>query len=455
MRASDPRTRALRASIAPAAAGVLAFALCYALAIAFSRAGVFAYLDVLFDTDAAWFLQGFSEGRGTGTGWGARSLVHPNVANVINPPVRLIAMLCSTLGACAEPAATVRSGLALLVSPIAAAIETVFIFLTIRTIYRSETRAFLGALLNIALLPTLLFGAVPESFALTGCAFAALFYLASLTAAGRPAHIGWWVTVGVALSGMTVTNLWLFALVYAVVHARPYWLTMAASVGSVRVAVAALAGTAALALAVGFAYGSLSNYRTTLPQVADFRAPRQEVDERRWSDAVAEGFGLAATGTFQIFPKALGHTILPPPASIQSTTRGLQQTTNSDSDRPEPTLHANYRYTSADWGTFLALAVLAGAVIAAVKSREPQRLVYRAAIAVVLGNWVFHSMFGVEMFLYAKHWSVPVALLLTAWVEVRWPVAYAGAGAVVTLITLAAWREARVFADLFRAIAGT
>jgi hypothetical protein len=446
--------RFVRNAIVPAALGVATFALCYGLALAFSRAGVFLYLDVLFDTDAAWFLQGFSEGRGTGTGWGARSLVHPNAANLVNPPLRLVAEACASIGAC-ESAATLRPNLALLVSPLAAACEVVFVFLAIRTVTGSEFRALLVALLNLVLLPTLIFGAVPESFAVTGCAFGAMFYLASRSAIGQPVRTTWWLAVAIVLGSFTATNVWLFAVGYAVVQSRERWLTVKASVGALRLAVIAAACTSALALAIGWSYGALSDYRTAVEQFADFRAPREDLAERRWPHAIREGVSLAASGALSIFPKALGHTVLPQPASIQGTTDGLKLSSESGADRPEPTIHANYRYASADWGTFLTLAALAGAFVAGIRSRGPQRLVYRVGIALIAANWAFHSLFGVEMFLYAKHWSVAVAIVLGAWFEVRRPVAYAGVAAVVVLVALAAARDVGVFTHLLRALYGS
>jgi len=437
----------------PGAVGVAAFAVCYGLALALSRIGVFQYLDVLFDTDAAWFLQGFSDGRGTGTAWGARSLVHPNVANLINPPLRFVAAVCSAVGVCGAPPEIVRPKLALLVSPIAAAGEVVFVFLTIRALYQSQPRALLVALLTLALLPTLLFGAVPESFALTGCAFAALFYLASRTAIGSPVHTGWWVVVGLALTSITVTHIWLFGLSYAVVQSRPRWLTVAGCRDAAGVSVAAFGCTVVIALAVASGYGARRDYETGIEQVADLRAPREGLAERRWTDAAREGVGLAVAGAFRLVPKALGHTLLPPPASIQGTTRGLTSVPGEDSDRPVPSLHANYRYTAADWGTVVTLAALAGAIAAATRSQGPQRLVYRLAIVLVAANWAFHSLFGVELFLYAKHWSVPVAILLAAWLEVRRPVA--GAGVVALLILLAAVRTQRMLTHLLDALSGS
>jgi hypothetical protein len=436
--------------LAPAALAIATFALCYGLARVLSRAGVFAYVDVLFDTDAAWFLRGFADGLGTGTGWGARSVVHPNVANLVNPPLRLAAELAALVSS-GETAALLRPKLALLVSPMAAAAETVFVFLTIRTISGSDVRAALAALLNLALLPTLVFGAVPESFAMTGCAFAALFYLAARLVSGRSVHKLWWLVVGVAVCGLTVTNVWLFALGCAVAHSQGRWLTRSGILTALRFAGLALVCTAILALAIGSAYGALGDYRTPLQQLGEIRAPREDLAERRWVDAARDGAAQAATGALIAFPRALGDTVLPPRPSIHGTALGLDATGGSIGVRSEPSLHANFRNASTDWGTLLALIALAGAALVAATHAGTGRPVYRAALVLVAANWAFHSVFGIELFLYAKHWSVPVAIVLAALCEWRRP-SSSGVLLTIILIALAAGRDAIALGHLFRAL---
>jgi hypothetical protein len=440
-----------RSGIVAVVLAVLAGALCYELAAARSGAGVFEYVDVLFDTDVAWFLQGFSEGRGTGAGWGARSLVHPNVANFVNPPVRALAAACAAISVCAEPAPA-RMTLAMWVSPIAAAVETCLLFLAIRGVSGSDARASLVAIMNLVLLPTLVYGALPESFALSGSAFAAFFYLVARTAAGRPVHAAWWVAAGTALASITLTNIWLFALGYAATQARDRWLTTAALFAAARVAAVSLAATAALALAFGAAYGALSQYRTELQQFRELRVPRERVAERQWHAVIPETIGFAVSGAFMSFPKALGDTVLPPRPSIHGRALGLDTTRGTVGARAEPSLQVTFREAAPDWGTLLALVAVAGAAGAAVLSRGPQRLLYQVAMVLIAANWIFHSLFGVELFLYAKHWSVAVAVLLAAWLDLRRAGPHAGTIVFVLLIVVAAWRDVRVLAELFRAL---
>jgi hypothetical protein len=367
--------------------------------------------------------------------------------------VRALAGACAPLSACADPAVA-RVGLAMWVSPLAAAVETCMLFLAVRTVAQSDVSAFLVALLNLALLPTLIYGAIPESYALSGAMFATLFYLVGRTAAGRPVSAGYWVIVGAAFASITLTNIWLFALAYAITLSRDRWLTMPALFAAARVSVASLAATAALALALGAAYGALTDYRTELQQLRELRAPRERIVERQWQGVIPETLGLVSSGAFVSFPKALGHTTLPPRPVVRGQALGLDTTRGTIGARAEPSLQINFREAPADWGTLLALAAVLGAAAVALRSRGPQRLVYQAALVLIAANWIFHSAFGIELFLYAKHWSVAVAVLLGAWVEVRRP-PYAGAVVLLLLIAIAAWRSASAVEYILGSLSGS
>jgi hypothetical protein len=215
-----------------------------------------------------------------------------------------------------------------------------------------------------------------------------------------------------------------------------------------------LVATAALAIGLGAAYGALSQYRTELQQFRELRAPRERLAERQWHAVIPETFKLALSGAFVSFPKVLGDTMLPPPPFIEGKALGLDTTRGTIGARADPSLQVSFRETPADWGTLLALVVILGAAVVAMTSQGPQRLLYQVAMVLIAANWIFHSMFGIELFLYAKHWSIAVAVLLAAWLDLERPWPYTGATVLVLLIVLAAWRDVRVFAELFRALHG-
>jgi hypothetical protein len=431
---SGPRRGwAARAAAAapPAALAVLAFVLTSELAGALAGAGAFRYIDLLFDADCAWFLDGFAEGLGTGTAWGARSIVHPNPANLVNPPIRVIAGACGALGVCEAPPADARAALALYVAPLAAAAETVFLYLAAASALRSRRAAVAAALVNLALLPTLVFGAMPESFALTGCGLAAVFYLTSRAAAGRPVATLSWSIAGTFLTGVTITNLAPFALAHA--------LTVSAQKGGVRralpVTIRLCAGvalcTAALAGGLGTAFGALDDFGLQFQQLSEVRAPREELRSRRWVEALTGQTVTLVTRAAIDVPAALGQTLVPPRPQL------VRLPADPGAHPREAPARITYRGAGLGWGTVATLAVLAGAIAGTVRARSQGALVFRVAAALLAYNWVFHTIFGVEIFLYAKHWSVPLAMLLGVWLEGTWIRARLGTAVLIGLLAAA------------------
>jgi hypothetical protein len=100
----------------------LCFPIYTLLAWKFDALGVFEQYNVLFDADPSARLGCFAQGWG-GDG---RSIAHPNLCNLINPPIRVAAAALQALGI---GGADVARQLALLVAPAAAAAAVVLMFL--------------------------------------------------------------------------------------------------------------------------------------------------------------------------------------------------------------------------------------------------------------------------------------------------------------------------------------
>ena len=177
--------------------------------------------------------------------------------------------------------------------------------------------------------------------------------------------------------------------------------------------------------------------------------------DREWHAVIPETIRLAASGAIISFPKALADTVLPSRPAIHGRALGLDTTRGTIGARADPSLQVVFRETPADWGTLLALAAIIGAASVAVRSRAPQRMVYQVAMCLIAANWIFHSVFGIELFLYAKHWSVAVAVLLAAWTDVTPSRPSAGATVLGLLIVVAAWRDVSVFQHILRSVAGS
>jgi len=144
----------------------------YPLARTWSALGVLDQHDILFDADPVVFLQAFRDGEMRDRLW----RTHPNVRNLVNPPVRLAARLARVV----RPDWTeerARGEAALLVAPAASGVTTAAVFLTLRLLGASLGAAALGAALEMSFFSGLVFGSIPESYPLSGAVVAVAFLL--------------------------------------------------------------------------------------------------------------------------------------------------------------------------------------------------------------------------------------------------------------------------------------
>src|SRR5690606_6364303 len=104
-----------------------AFVLHYQIAQELDSRRGFEQINVLFEADAPWFLEGLVWGSSGGSPFGGRSRVHPNVTNLINTPLRIASAGICALAGC--DAAALRYELALAVAPAFMATGTAFLVL--------------------------------------------------------------------------------------------------------------------------------------------------------------------------------------------------------------------------------------------------------------------------------------------------------------------------------------
>ena len=181
------------------------FVLEFALALSLNARGDIEMLNRFFDSDSAWYLVNFETGNQSFGSYGGRGPVHPNVANFVHPPVVVVAglMRFALGGTYAER----KRQAALAVAPTAAALRTTFLFLALSTAGFTIPDALLATSLSIVSFSGLLFGAVPESFGLSGALFACAFYLSVRDVNKRRFESIAWLIAGSLICSTTVTNL--------------------------------------------------------------------------------------------------------------------------------------------------------------------------------------------------------------------------------------------------------
>lgn len=415
---TDLALRARRTVLCALALWLAVFSAEYALARAFEERQVLSSIDMLFNADAGWFLTAFADGRGTGTSWGGRSLIHPNVANWVNPAVRAVAPLCSAVAVCEADAVRARRQVATAVAPVLAATAAVFLFLGALCVFRDHLRAVAAAILNAVLFPSVIFGALRESYGMTACAFAALFYLVCRESAGKRVPSAAWLATGTALAGVTLTNLVPFAIVFGLVQRRRTGHVWRAAGRTVAIAAAAIGTTAALAVTVGLAYGALDDFRSgpVRQRVEIHVSAFRPGTESFVSYTIRQVRKVVPRATVAV-PAAFGHTIVPARATVRDVADPAGTVASSSSVEAR----VEISYEPLTWATLVALTSLAGAAWCVWRMPGGARLPYQAAGALIAYNWIFHAVFGTELFLYATHWSLGIAVLLWGWLDERAP----------------------------------
>jgi hypothetical protein len=411
---------------------VSAAALCWIVARILDRHGAFAHVDTLFNADAPWYLRGFLEGRGTGTSWGPRSLVHPNIANVLHPLIAGVSTLLRPIAAVGVRAADVSRDLALAVCPIAAGLEAVLIYRVLQP--RQQGAALVGALHAFAF-STFLFGTIPESFALTGLGMAWLFFCLDAeqrSVRSRPALL---IACGTFLTSVTATNVAMFGIGVAAHRWARGSAPRTALTSTLALSIASVGTTAAIALVLAPFQGGLGDYVPRFEQLHE--APILRAVQARDSgvpNTVPAQLRHYAGRLVLDVPDAFGRSVFPElPARRVERPGGEPPYTVSYQDLPRRPL-----------AIAIALALVITAAFVACRRDVGRRPLYWTALALFLFNWAFHTIFGEELLLYSKHWVVPLTLLVAGLFDTPLGATRTGRVALATLAIVVSANTARV-----------
>lgn len=361
----------------------------YPLARTWSALGVLDQHDVLFDADPVVFLWAFRDGDMRDRLWRA----HPNVRNLVNPPVRLAARLARL----ARPAWTeerARGEAALLVAPAASGVTTAAVFLTLRLLGASLGAAALGAVVEMSSFSGLVFGSIPESYPLSGTVLALAFLLlADAARAGGRLRPLPWILVGSTAFGITTTNLGLVAipLFFAASRALGSRARAAAATAALGLAAAVL-GVLEL-LAVNAAYGERLPLRK-VERTEPFLTPRP-------------------LATARSFPEAVVSTVLPNRPAVVTSEIGLRR------DYPFKLMFTIEGGPASVVSRLLRGLVVAGFLLLGAlqlaRLEGPGPPLLWASLVVLAFNLALHSVYrGPDLLLYSMHWHAALAVVLGA-----------------------------------------
>ncbi len=395
---------------------------------------------MLFNADPTVYTTSFTTGENTYL-WGGRSFVHPNVSNVIYPAVRAVAAGLHAVRPGA-PVDILRRRVAYLVCPLASAATIATLFVLFVELDLGIAGASLLALLYLASFSALVFGSIPESYCLSALAFAILFLVATRAArvlgtapelhdTPPPARWPVWVAIGTVASSITISNIVPFACVAFVV--RGLRASLRGALGwSTAVSAAALAITAA-----GYGVGALA--------VRDAPPFRPGV-----TGQVREEHPFDAETWLVGFPAALANTVIPPAPLKVPADPALHQAMPFSL-----TFHARVDELPGQWWrALLTVALLAVALVRVRFLARWQQAVIAAAVLVIAFNWVLHTFYGSELFLYSQHWVVPLFVVFAALVGEAGRTTRVARTLAAALVVIATWNSVHVWGRVIRLLSG-
>lgn len=363
------------------------FLICYATALYWYESGYFSVSDIFFDSDPDTNLASFAHGVGR------NSLTHA-LQELIFYPIKGIEVIYQ-LAVDIQDVARLREIVALTISPLFSTLTLICFFYILRELQLDTKSAVWFTVLFAVSLNNIVFAIIPESYAVSGFLIAALIYyqlrLANLGQGGHPLV---WGVLAVCLAGVTVTNIAIFCLVYFVHLFR---------IQGFNYFKAAL-------IAGGYSLGAL------IIMVALYKVSH-------WGDTATDvrsdwinGAGNVATFVISSLWQVKSNLINLFAASVNALV-GFNPNVFLNQCSPETVCNAVSvtRRTDSDLIWLGVVAALSIAMIGlSVKPLTDQRWhnLYFVSIPIIAFNFLLHSLFGQEMFLYIQHWILPLLLLL-------------------------------------------
>ncbi len=374
-------------------ASVIVFALCAYSAFFLFERHVFNQENVIFGSDPYFRSAAFSEG------WGERSLIHPNLSNYINPPVRFMALLLQKVVP-SLPARDLRMRISLCVSPMFSALAALMIYIIAVLAGIDVTKAAFLSLLFGFSMSTIAFGSVPDHFLISSSVLAVSLWLMQWDGVlpERLRVIYWTVLVSFA-AGITISNAVPLLAVYGLNERirRSNWFRVL-----VRMAVVGF-----FALASTLAFWGIANWI-----YGDFSSLQADHSYKKNIGRIGYHLSDDPLRDFLSFPIALG----------QSFAGGYPEVTpNPPYPKPELASYRvaySYLLNLSRFDVFALLQLLPAVVVGLSLGvgfwrRHDQAFPVVVGVATYLAfNWLLHTFWGEELFLFSPHWHFAAVLAL-------------------------------------------
>ncbi len=386
-----------------AAAG---FAFHLNLELRLDKLEVFNQNNILFDADPNEVLPSFFHGKGPNEDF-RRGLIHPNLGNFFTVPIRGLANTASLVFPGEIDPTHFRRQLALLVVPISAALFYLVFYALLLHLRFPLLLASLFTVLALFTFSQMLFGSIPETYALSNFAIA-LAYLLFVLMRGRSGMYVFpaWFAVGMFTTGITITNIIPVMILF--------WLGEIYKGCRISHSLLRTSGLAALVLVVTILFNLMSNFAVGFQQ-------RSLGKEAGWVKAFIPEDINVVKRKFLTFPTILVNSVVAQEpkqvhneyaVSMDPAARyDFQFTYDYDNQEKSTLPFLSFRNSI---GIVLCLLILL-LVLRVLPVTDPTLYLLSWGSLLIIGyNWVLHSFWGLDRMLYSQHWHVSLMLLLAA-----------------------------------------
>lgn len=355
----------------------------------FYKVGILSQWDTLFDADPVSYLSEFANGWGGGK---RGNFSHPNISNYFNPIFRVIEKLTSWVPPINHELST-RQYLALFIMPTSSALQAAILFKLIIRLNYTRVLALIITAISTLSFSQIIFGSLPESFGLSSLGITCGLFMMTTPGIQEKLFSKRWSLIQTLVSGITITNV----IPIFIMNFFKLLLEKVKPHRSVfRAGANAVAGVA-LAFSISALFDIL------------YQAPKTDTNDAVRNEALA----THPLERFSEFPVALLHTIIATPPHIRANERAIARDLRIKYVFTFHKINQGIPEYLIKFSSILfTLALFIGGAFL-YKGSTIEKKISLASISIIIYNWLFHSFWGTELFLYSQHWLVPELILLS------------------------------------------